>query len=50
MTGVTHSPSPTGIYDGSSRDRIAAFKVIEAACGRLAAAPKARAAKITART
>jgi len=56
--------NPTGMYDGSSRDRIAAFKGaldrtrvpstvrltrgrdIEAACGQLAAAPKARAPKI----
>jgi 23S rRNA (adenine2503-C2)-methyltransferase len=53
--------NPTGMYDGSSRTRIAAFKAeldrahvpatvrltrgrdIEAACGQLAAAPKARA-------
>jgi 23S rRNA (adenine2503-C2)-methyltransferase len=52
--------NPTGMYDGSSRDRIAAFKLaldrtrvpstvrltrgrdIEAACGQLASAPKAR--------
>jgi 23S rRNA (adenine2503-C2)-methyltransferase len=52
--------NPTGMYEGSSRDRIAAFKGaldrtrvlstvrltrgrdIEAACGQLAAAPKAR--------
>jgi 23S rRNA (adenine2503-C2)-methyltransferase len=52
--------NPTGMYDGSSRDRIAAFKAaldrahvpatvrltrgrdIEAACGQLASAPKAR--------
>ena len=52
--------NPTGMYDGSSRDRIAAFKLaldrtrvpstvrltrgrdIEAACGQLATAPKAR--------
>jgi 23S rRNA (adenine2503-C2)-methyltransferase len=52
--------NPTGMYDGSSRDRIAAFRAelerarvpvtvrltrgrdIEAACGQLAAAPKAR--------
>jgi 23S rRNA (adenine2503-C2)-methyltransferase len=52
--------NPTGMYDGSSRDRIAAFREqlergrvpvtvrltrgrdIEAACGQLAAAPKAR--------
>jgi 23S rRNA (adenine2503-C2)-methyltransferase len=52
--------NPTGMYDGSSRERIAAFKDellrgrvpatvrltrgrdIEAACGQLAAAPKAR--------
>ena len=52
--------NPTGMYDGSSRDRIAAFKSlldrarvpatvrltrgrdIEAACGQLATAPKAR--------
>ena len=52
--------NPTGMYDGSSRERIAAFKNeldrahvpatvrltrgrdIEAACGQLAAAPKAR--------
>ncbi len=51
--------NPTGVYDGSSRERIAAFKAvldrarvpatvrltrgrdIEAACGQLAAAPKA---------
>jgi 23S rRNA (adenine2503-C2)-methyltransferase len=53
--------NPTGLYDGSSRDAIAAFRFelekarvpvtvrltrgrdIEAACGQLAAAPKARA-------
>jgi 23S rRNA (adenine2503-C2)-methyltransferase len=53
--------NPTGMYDGSSRSSIAAFKMeldrahvpatvrltrgrdIEAACGQLAAAPKARA-------
>jgi len=52
--------NPTGMYDGSSRDRIAAFKLaldrtrvpstvrltrgrdIDAACGQLATAPKAR--------
>ena len=52
--------NPTGMFDGSSRDRIAAFRDelararvpvtirltrgrdIEAACGQLAAAPKAR--------
>jgi 23S rRNA (adenine2503-C2)-methyltransferase len=52
--------NPTGLYDGSSRDRIAAFKAqldrarvpatvrltrgrdIDAACGQLAAAPRAR--------
>jgi 23S rRNA (adenine2503-C2)-methyltransferase len=52
--------NPTGMYDGSSRERIAAFRAelerrrvpvtvrltrgrdIEAACGQLAAAPKAR--------
>src|SRR5438309_38073 len=56
--------NPTGMYDGSSRDRIAAFKGaldrtrvpstvrltrgrdIDAACGQLAAAPKARAPKV----
>jgi 23S rRNA (adenine2503-C2)-methyltransferase len=55
--------NPTGMYDGASRDRIAAFKLaldrtrvpstvrltrgrdIEAACGQLATAPKARARK-----
>jgi 23S rRNA (adenine2503-C2)-methyltransferase len=60
--------NPTGMYDGASRDRIAAFKLaldrtrvpstvrltrgrdIDAACGQLATAPKARAAKIPART
>jgi 23S rRNA (adenine2503-C2)-methyltransferase len=58
--------NPTGMYDGSSRDRIAAFKLaldrtrvpstvrltrgrdIEAACGQLATAPRARARKISA--
>jgi 23S rRNA (adenine2503-C2)-methyltransferase len=57
--------NPTGMYDGSSRDRIAAFKLaldrtrvpstvrltrgrdIEAACGQLASAPKARTRKTT---
>ena len=59
--------NPTGMFDGSSRDRIAAFRDelararvpvtirltrgrdIEAACGQLAAAPKAprRAASLT---
>jgi 23S rRNA (adenine2503-C2)-methyltransferase len=57
--------NPTGMYDGSSRDRIAAFRSalerarvpvtvrltrgrdIEAACGQLAAAPKARRAAVT---
>ncbi len=60
--------NPTGMYDGSSRDRIAAFKLaldrtrvpstvrltrgrdIEAACGQLATAPRARARKIPAPT
>jgi 23S rRNA (adenine2503-C2)-methyltransferase len=55
--------NPTGMYDGSSRDRIAAFREqlerrrvpvtvrltrgrdIEAACGQLATAPKARRAR-----
>ena len=55
--------NPTGMFDGSSRDRIAAFKAqldrarvpstvrltrgrdIEAACGQLASAPKARAGR-----
>ncbi|MEN3341725.1 MAG: rRNA (adenine2503-C2)-methyltransferase [Actinomycetota bacterium] len=57
--------NPTGMYDGSSRERIAAFKAelervrvpatvrltrgrdIEAACGQLASAPKARPARPT---
>jgi 23S rRNA (adenine2503-C2)-methyltransferase len=60
MIVVPPSSDPTGMYDGSSRARIAAFKSvldrahvpatvrltrgrdIEAACGQLASAPKAR--------
>jgi 23S rRNA (adenine2503-C2)-methyltransferase len=58
--------NPTGMYDGSSRERIAAFRAelerrrvpvtvrltrgrdIEAACGQLAAAPKARTRAVSA--